>query len=910
MALSLKGSDSCQSGDKVAPFLNRLVSCGDGHKVMPGVTARGDLLPPSEYEKHVEGEQWSKMMHDRSKDLVLTFGEEDVRVFRRIGPHAKKGKLPSHLNTSSVPEIDDNAGISTAPKPKPTQRRSSSVTADIPTNINSSGKRSSTSGERHDVTGLATIGNPSVFTSLKAPRCVVEKAKELERINREEEAKAERQRRLDIETGILAHAATSSRPTTSDTTSNTAGARVGTTTPEGQPLASEARSRRGDTNTTSYIPLKKATLAKVEPVVDPTAPAPFIPPRVFAQLIMRRCREADPNSGASHAERMKAEQMKSQVVKGKQRRRHHRIGCVHHRLSTNTLARSKARERTFPAKALNQSVLRLRHAIHGAPSSTVEVEDPSAEPESCFVLPDVSDVVGTGGAGGLDVTHRSMGTTMMGNESFMDSTIMMGDSHLGTTRSEVCLDEDSSTTDVFAMTRPDITSVLDRSKTPNLQPFLKEDNINAEAGCECTDRSSTDDDVPLRQQLRDAQKVFKKKIASGASSKTHVSKASPANGEDPPLEPLMAANASEALRKWTTGFNQTKVIAGVRLDSRLGTRESHRSFVCDERRHLHLVASAAESCGEEYYLSRQCRSTTPAEASMWAPVHSAIEGDRRYMALTQTKYGDFCNFCTTKRFPSDAEEMAFMDDLRQRCMKDGSSRPASRMYNDMSTVPLRSPPRSRASSPAAPSTGGASGGGGDNDRRSSSIVALDMPSHSINTADQALGRLMTSSMNTTSTKPPKSLSMKPHKKRANTTTPEMSVMDEHLHTDAATGRRSSRVTSVSLTDNLKTRASTAATASGGRSVFFPSTRDRSRDASWSIEAPKEVKALSEATALELLESHGETLLSTRRGLVVANQLREMCNLSAKDFFLLIQRHEADWGPYIPEVAHLRKKLQA
>eukprot|EP00658_Telonema_sp_P-2_P052919 TRINITY_DN41279_c0_g1_i1.p1 TRINITY_DN41279_c0_g1~~TRINITY_DN41279_c0_g1_i1.p1 ORF type:complete len:106 (-),score=44.46 TRINITY_DN41279_c0_g1_i1:69-386(-) len=58
--------------------------------------------------------------------------------------------------------------------------------------------------------------------------------------------------------------------------------------------------------------------------------------------------------------------------------------------------------------------------------------------------------------------------------------------------------------------------------------------------CECTDRSSTDDDVPLRQQLRDAQRVYKKKATKSSS---HLNKSTTANGgEDPPLEPLMAVS--------------------------------------------------------------------------------------------------------------------------------------------------------------------------------------------------------------------------------------------------------------------------------------------------------------------------------------------------------------------------------
>ena len=823
MALSLKGSETCNSGDQVTPFLNRLVSCGVGHQVMPGVTAKGDLLPPTEYEKHVEHEQWSKMINDRSKDLVLTFGENDVRVFRRIGHHAKKGKLPSHLDSQDVPSADADDAASPAP-PQP--------------NTSATGNTRQGGVARQDVSGLATIGNPKVFTSTSAPRCVEERARELERIRLEGEAKAERQRRLDAESGISGGgnlATVSSRPTTSD--SSNIGTRVGqVTTPESHQLASETRSRRGDGK--RLLPLKKATLAKVDPasaVSDPSAPPPFIPPRMFAQLILRRCREADPAQGAAHLAKLRQEQVEAKDAHSKPRHRHHRIGCVHHRLSTNTLARSMARERTFPAKALNQSVLRLRQAIHGAPSSTTIDDDPSADPDACFAPPEISHIESSHP---LDLTTR---TPPVGNESFLDGASFIASDHNESLAEGV---------DVFSLTRPNMPSVLERSKTPNLEPFNVEEAANHIPMCECTDRSSTDEEEPLREQIRNARRVLHKK------------------GKPLRAEPRVADRAAESLFQWTAGFNQAKVAAGVRLESRLAKREEHREFVCNERRHLHLVATAAEKCGEEFYLSRQCRTTTPSGASMWAPVHSAIEGDRRYVSLAQGKYGEFANFCASKRFPQDNAEALFMEDLRQRCVEDASSRPASGMYGDVTrasaTNHSRSTPDRRRGSVKPPSA----------------IVVLEANAN--DRADIALRRIVSDA----------------------SPSAELTADVQQAH------RRPSRVTTVSLSETYRVGSSGNNAPSGSRSVFLPSSRDRSSQASWRVEAPKAVRVLNEATATELLERHGATLLATRRGVAVANQLREMCELSPKDFFALVQSREAQWGPFIPEVAHLRKKLQA
>ena len=94
---------------------------------------------------------------------------------------------------------------------------------------------------------------------------------------------------------------------------------------------------------------------------------------------------------------------------------------------------------------------------------------------------------------------------------------------------------------------------------------------------------------------------------------------------------------------------------------------------------------------------------------------------------------------------------------------------------------------------------------------------------------------------------------------------------------------------------------------GADDVNSPSSGANATSASASVSAAAATR-FSEAMAMELFQRYGPMFVRSRSAVAVANQLREECGVSARDFLGLFYAHEDDWGPFCPDMAVLKKRL--
>eukprot|EP00758_Cryptobia_borreli_P002010 Tbor_TRINITY_DN2706_c0_g1::TRINITY_DN2706_c0_g1_i1::g.15203::m.15203 len=295
--------------------------------------------------------------------------------------------------------------------------------------------------------------------------------------------------------------------------------------------------------------------------------------------------------------------------------------------------------------------------------------------------------------------------------------------------------QESGTPSIYPNTSSPLDISYSRMYTPDLTPFGKPTPAYYRTGsfydCDCSDRSTSDDgtDDPNtntenvhRTSDNMKRKKFHEKRSKKRSSEEHGSECVEAVSSDCYYSNNSDSNSStgtvtsenhkedegdmgtlnsaphSTLKGLTDGFRAVKVQAARKLESKLTDREEQRSFACQERTHLHLVASQAEKTGHEYTLCRLSRTSTPTNASMWAPMFDAIHGDRQYMVNVQNRYADFIDYCTSVKFPSTQTEQNFIADLRDLCMADTAQRPGSQalksatanmsVLNDLRTVTL------------------------------------------------------------------------------------------------------------------------------------------------------------------------------------------------------------------------------
>jgi hypothetical protein len=114
MALTLRSTTSVQRSDKISSVLDKIITPGTeaSHRQF----RESKEAQRSEYEVYMERETWSRMKTDREKDMVLMFGDDDVRVFKRnptrgVGAVAKR----SGGTTLSKADLADVSGLVPVP---------------------------------------------------------------------------------------------------------------------------------------------------------------------------------------------------------------------------------------------------------------------------------------------------------------------------------------------------------------------------------------------------------------------------------------------------------------------------------------------------------------------------------------------------------------------------------------------------------------------------------------------------------------------------------------------------------------------------------------------------------------------------------------------------------------------------
>lgn len=121
MALTLRSTTSVQRSDKISAVLDKIITPGTDAAERRFREAKE--AQRSEFETYMEKETWSRMKTDREKDMVLMFGDDDVRVFKRNpSRNSKPRKSAVGGSVLSKADLADVSGLVPVPLDKKVMR--------------------------------------------------------------------------------------------------------------------------------------------------------------------------------------------------------------------------------------------------------------------------------------------------------------------------------------------------------------------------------------------------------------------------------------------------------------------------------------------------------------------------------------------------------------------------------------------------------------------------------------------------------------------------------------------------------------------------------------------------------------------------------------------------------------------
>jgi hypothetical protein len=112
MALTLRSTTSVQRSDKISMVLDKIIT--PGTEASQRQFKESKAAQRSEFEAYMEKETWSRMKTERDKDMVLMFGDDDVRVFKR-NPSRVAAKRVGSSGALSKADLADVSGLVPVP---------------------------------------------------------------------------------------------------------------------------------------------------------------------------------------------------------------------------------------------------------------------------------------------------------------------------------------------------------------------------------------------------------------------------------------------------------------------------------------------------------------------------------------------------------------------------------------------------------------------------------------------------------------------------------------------------------------------------------------------------------------------------------------------------------------------------
>lgn len=119
MALTLRSTTSVQRSDKISAVLDKIIT--PGTEASQRQFKESKEAQRSEFEMYMEKETWSRMKTEREKDMVLMFGDDDVRVFKR-NPSRGPGSTAKRAGALSKADLADVSGLVPVPLDKKVMR--------------------------------------------------------------------------------------------------------------------------------------------------------------------------------------------------------------------------------------------------------------------------------------------------------------------------------------------------------------------------------------------------------------------------------------------------------------------------------------------------------------------------------------------------------------------------------------------------------------------------------------------------------------------------------------------------------------------------------------------------------------------------------------------------------------------
>lgn len=630
MALTLRSTDSVQRSDKISSLLDKIIT--------PETDAAARQLKlakdaqRSEYEAYMERETWTKMRTDREKDMVLLFGDDDVRIFKRNPQNMQKvAKLRSAARggaTLSKHDLVDVSGL------VPIALDKSIV--DTVTGSNgeyvpySQDERQKIQQRKQEIAlRRQMLANQYVFVSQNAAAAAQQQLAQLQQQQLTElgiqlptdTTRGEEPAQIPLKAWQswiprrADHGKDGRDGTSNETRHQRRRRRHHRLNCKYHPFSTNAEMRRLAIQTTFPRRTLRDSLDRVQHAANGA------PNGQGQKFVVESCFPAVEYVGPS-------------------------ASMLPPNIAGSPLAGSNGNSAGFGAGAARQlrksSISPNLQHQHGGSFR----DKPIAELQSTTQLPMLAD--------GVQTDLNLAGSVSSGSRPSISPLFM----------TETTLERKSA---------------MERVNIPSLAPFEKPPRPHSAEGefldCDCTPRLTDDE------------------WGAGSETGSAGGSPSPEASKKRNVQLGSAARAEKRLELWHREFMVANVHARCALQSLLDERAEMRDFVLSEREHLNLVVHEAELSGADFHVSRRHRCTTPMKSSMWSPVYRFIGDDTRHVVDNVTQFCALLDRCEENSFPSEPWEKEMLEDVRKACIESALIR--QHQVESLTTSPHRLPGRAQ-----------------------------------------------------------------------------------------------------------------------------------------------------------------------------------------------------------------------
>lgn len=609
MALTLRSKTSVQRSDRISQILDRIIT--------PGTDAANDVFKPakdngrSEFETYMEREAWSRVKTERDKDMVLMFGDDDVRIFKRNPANSQQAQQQMARMRSA---------------------------------------RSNTKMSKQDlvdVSGLIPVALDKKVVDVvtgSAGEFVPYSKEERDRIAQRKQEIALRRQQLANQYVYVSQNATNASPQSQQALLAQQMAELGIQLPTDTTHGAEP----------SAIPLKawQTWIPRRSDSDNKDGNAATLRRKLRQRRHHRLNCKYHPFSTNAEMRRLaiQATFPRGSLLKSIERVQHASNGAPNGEGFKLDIADCFA-----PVELVG-------HGPGQRPQSQESPmgrEQPHRSSSSISAASPVlsATVVGGFGAGAARAIRRNSATPSI--PTLNDSNASEVDALLPTSVHK------NNNANAF-LTEADVSrslSALEKSKVPSLTFFERPPRPHSVEGtfvdCDCTPRLTDDEldmfgirdlDEPDSPSSKDKSKKKKKSLLGSAS------------------------RAEKRLELWHRDFVISNVQSRSALNSLLDEREENRDYIIHEREHLNIVAHEAELSGADFRVSRRHRCTTPVRSSMWTPVLDAVAEDKKHVARNVEMLAALLDHCYQLNVPSVPWEFEMLQKIREHCIENASER--------------------------------------------------------------------------------------------------------------------------------------------------------------------------------------------------------------------------------------------